>query len=483
MAESLKTKAVDGVLWSSINRFTTQGLGFIFNMIIARQLMPEAYGVIAMLNIFMSLSGTFIDSGFGNALMRKKDRTETDINTVYYFNLIVSILCYLVLFIASPAIARFYNMPLLEKVTKVIGITLMFNAIGGIQGTLLSIRIDFKTKTKIALICSLVSGFVGIILVYLGFGVWTLVIQQLVSSGIGCVVTCAYVRWVPKGEFSWQSFRELFSYGSKILASGFLGSIFGNLSDIVVGKVYSPSDLGEYSKSGSLAGFPANNITGVLMSVTFPVLTTIQDQPERLERYYKKIINLSAYVVFPVMIGIAAVADPLVRILLTDKWAGIIFLLQITCFDAMWSPVHAVNLNLLQVMGRSDYFLRIEILKKTISLIILAVTVPMGIVAMCYGKVVGSLIGLFINTYFTKKLIGYGFYDQLKGLMHILLHTLVMGAIAFAVVNLFDNNWVKLILGSFVGASYYVIVSKIFRFSELDDVFQIVKEKLHLEHN
>ena len=479
MGESLKNKAVNGILWSSLNRFTTQGLGFIFNMIIARQLMPEAYGVIAMLNIFMSLSGTFIDSGFGNALMRKNNRTETDINTVYHFNMVVSVVCYLLLFIASPAIARFYDMSLLEKVTKVIGITLIFNSIGGIQGTLLSIRIDFKTKTKIALMCSLMSGAVGVVLVYLGFGVWTLVIQQLVSSGLGCILTCAYVKWIPKLEFSWQSFRELFSYGSKILASGFLGSIFGNLSDIVVGKVYTPSDLGEYSKSGSLAGFPANNITGVLMSVTFPVLTTIQDQPERLERYYKKIINLSAYVVFPVMIGIAAVADPLVRILLTDKWAGIILLLQITCFDAMWSPVHAVNLNLLQVMGRSDYFLKIEIIKKILSLIILAATVPMGIVAMCYGKVVGSVLGLLINTYYTKKLIGYGFYDQLKGLFHILIHTLIMGLFALLVVHLFDNNWIKLLSASLVGSLYYIIGSKLFGFVELDDLIQIVKEKIH----
>ncbi len=481
MGDSLKNKAVNGVIWSAISRFSVQGLAFIFNMIIARQLMPEAYGVIAMLNIFISLSGTFIDSGFGNALMRKKDRTETDINTVYHFNMIVSVICYLVLFLASPAIARFYNMPLLEKVTKVIGITLIFNAIGTMQSTLLTIRIDFKTKTKIALISSISTGLVGIFLVYLGLGVWALVLQQLFSSIVGCIMNCVYVRWSPKLEFSWASFRELFSYGSKILMSGFLGSIFGNLSDIVVGKVYTPTDLGEYSKSGSLAGFPANNITGVLMSVTFPVLTTIQDQPERLERYYRKIINLSAYVVFPVMIGIAAVADPLVRILLTDKWAGIIFLLQITCFDAMWSPVHAVNLNLLQVLGRSDYFLKIEIIKKVISLIILAVTVPLGIVAMCYGKVVGSLIGLLINTYYTKKLIGYGFSAQLKGMFHILVNSLIMGTIAFIVVQSFDNNWVRLIAGSFAGATYYLLVSMILRFDELEDLLIIAKEQLHLK--
>ena len=479
MEDNLKSKAVSGVVWSAISRFSTQGLAFIFNLLIARQLMPEDYGVIAMLNIFLAISNTFIDSGFGNALMRKKDRTEADINTVFYFNVVISILCYFALFIASPAIARFYDMPLLEKVTKVIGVTLILNATGTMQSTILTIRIDFKTKTKISIIGSICTGIVGVVLVYAGYGVWALVLQQLFSCFIGCALNWFYVRWWPQLIFSWKSFKELFSYGSKILAAGMLNSVYGNLSDIIVGKVYSASDLGEYSKSGSLAGFPAKNLTGVLMSVTFPVLVSIQDQPERLEKYYKKIINLSVFAVFPIMIGIAAVADPLIRVLLTDKWAGIVYLLQITCFDAMWSPVHSINLSLMQVMGKSDYFLKLEIVKKILGLIILAATVPMGIVAMCYGKVIGSLIGLFINTYYTKKLIGYGIWDQLKGMTHILIHALVMGVIAFLTVKLFDNNIIRLVAGTLAGMIYYFSAAYIFKFPELDEMLLLVKEQFH----
>lgn len=475
--DNLKHKAVSGVIWSGISRFSVQGLAFIFNMIIARQLMPEAYGVVAIFTIFLSIADVFIDSGFGNALMRKKDRTEDDISTVFYFNTVIATLCYLIIFACAPVISHFYEMPELTKILRVIGLTLIFNALGTIQNTILTIRIDFKLKTHIALIGSVLTGAVGTIMVYKGFGVWTLVLQQLFNSFIGCALNWIYVHWMPKLRFSWKSFKELFSYGSKLLITALINSIYGNLSNIIVGKVYSATDLGEYSKARSLSNFPSNNINGIIMSVSFPVLVSIQDQKERLDNYYKKIINLSSFIIFPIMIGLAAVADPLIRLILTDKWEGIILLFQISCIAAMWTPIHSVNLNLLQVLGRSDFFLKLEIVKKIIGLLVLIITIPIGITAMCIGGVIQSLIFLFINTYYTKELMGYGIKEQLEGMAHILVHSMIMGLIAYFITTMIGNNLWRLICGSLAGMAYYFSASYLFKFPEMDELISIVKEQ------
>jgi len=479
MAEqSLKSKTFSGVVWSAVNRFAQQGIAFVFNILIARKLMPSDYGAIAMLGIFLALSYTFINSGFANALIRKKDRTENDYNTVFYFNVVISIVCYLILFFSAPAIARFYNLPILTSITRVVALTLLIDAFTAIQTTELTIRIDFKTKARVSVISSLLAGLISLYLAGNGLGVWALVWQQIASSTFGLIFYWFSVKWRPKLIFSWKSFKDMFSYGSKLLASSLLSTIYSNLSTIIVGKVYTSGDLGEYSKAQSFAGFPSSAITSIMQSVTFPVLASIQDQKERLERYYKQFINLSAFVIFPVMIGLAAVARPLITLLLKEQWLGMVPYLQIICLGSMWYPVHAINLNLLQVLGRSDYFLKLEIWKKAIGLVILIVTVPIGIIPMCIGQVVSSLIALFINTYYTKRLIGYGFWDQMKNLTHILLHSLVMGAIVLVIVRVLDGVWLQLICGVLAGIAYYFVGSYLFKFPELNELLTIAKEQI-----
>ena len=472
---SLKDKTVKGVIWSSIDRFSAQGIQFVFSILIARLLMPEDYGVIAMLGIFMAVSQTFIDSGFGTALIRKIDRTETDFSTVFYFNIVVATLLYLVLFFSAPAIAHFYNTPLLESVTKVVALNLIISSLSGIHNAKLSIAIDFKSRAKISIITTLLTGAVGLWMAYAGYGVWALVVQNLFSSVLRTVMLWIIVKWRPQLIFSLKSFKELFSFGSKLLASGLLDTLYNNIYTLVIGKVFSPSTLGVYSKAKTLAEFPSSNITGVLQRVTFPVLSTIQNDELKLADAYKRFLKLSAFVVFPLMVGLAAVADPFIRLALTNKWEGAIILLQIICFALMWYPIHAINLNILQVKGRSDYFLKLEIIKKVQGVLILVVTVPMGIVAMCCGKVISSLISLIWNTHYTKKLIGYGYFAQMKDLLPILIHSLIMGGIVLLVVHFMPTLWLKLIVGVLVGMVYYIAGAYIMKFPEMDELLRIMK--------
>lgn len=474
---SLKDKTVKGVFWSSIDRFTSQGISFVFSLLIARMLMPSDYGVIAMLGIFMAVSSCFIDSGFGTALVRKIDRTEVDFSTVFYFNNVAAVLFYGLLWLASPYIAAFYELPLLEDVTKVVGLNLIVGALGGIQGAKLSIAIDFKTRAKISVITNLFTGIVGLFLAYQGYGVWALVFQGLSSNILRTILLWCYVKWTPQWMFSWKSFREMFSFGSKMLASGLLDTTYNNIYTIVIGKCFHSSALGVYSRADGLAQFPSSNITSVLQSVTFPVLSSIQNDEERLAMGYKKLLRLSAFIIFPLMVGLAAVADPFIRLVLTDKWEGTIYYLQILCFALMWYPIHAINLNLLIAKGRSDYFLKLEVIKKIQGVIVLCVTVPLGLVVMCYGRIISSLISLIWNTYYTKKIIGYGYVQQMKDLMHIFIHALLMGAITFYVVSIASTLWLKLILGVLTGMAYYLLGAYLMKFEEMQELILILKRK------
>ena len=476
---SLKEKTVKGVVWSSVDRFFSQGIQFIFSILIARLLLPSDYGTVAMLNIFLAISQTFIDSGFGTALIRKIDRTEEDFSTVFYFNIAAALAFYGILWFTAPYIADFYDIPLLKDITRVVALTLVFGSFSGIQSARLSIAIDFRSRAIISITVTLVTGALGLWMAYSGYGVWALVMQSVVSSLLRTILLWAFVRWMPKLVFSWKSFKELFSFGSKLLASGLLDTAYNNIYTLVIGKVFSSSALGVYSRADSLAQYPSSNITSVLQGVTFPVLSSIQNEPERLTSAYKKFIRLSAFVVFPLMIGLSAVADPLIRLVLTDKWEGAIYLLQIICFSMMWYPVHAINLNLLQVEGRSDYFLKLEIIKKIQGVIVLCITIPLGLVTMCYGRVVSSVLCLVYNTYYTKKLIDYGFALQMKDLLPILAHSLVMGVIVWMIVLFLPSLWLQLVVGVIAGAAYYLVGAYIMRFDELNELLSL----LHIRKN
>lgn len=371
MSDSLKSKTVSGVLWSAIERFSLQGVQFIINVLMARLLLPSDYGMIGMLAVFLQISQTFIDSGFSDALVQKKDRTETDLSTVFYFNIVISVLLYLLLFIGAPFIAQFYHMPELTLVTRIVMLNLIFSSFAAVPKIILVIKIDFKTQSKISLISAVVSGGIGITMAYKGYGVWSLVFQSLLNILLITFLSFYYINWRPLKTFSKDSFQNLFSFGSKLLFSRLIHALYYNLYAIVIGRRYSSAELGYYTRAEQFAIFPSGNINAIISRVTFPILSSIQDDDERLASAYRKYIKLASFLIFPLMIGLAVLAKPLIILLLTEKWIMTVVLLQILCFDWMFDHLSIINLNLLYVKGRSDWAFRLEIIKKTIATLIL----------------------------------------------------------------------------------------------------------------
>jgi len=475
--ESLKSKTVSGVIWSCIERFSVQGIQFVIMIVMARLLLPSDYGMIGMLAIFIAVSQTIIDSGFSNALIRKTDRSETDYATVFYFNIVVGLLLYGILFASAPLIADFYETPQLVALTRVIGLNLFFNSLAVVQRAILTIQVDFKTQAKASFGAAVLSGGVGIGLAYGGFGVWALVLQTILNGLINTVLLWIYSKWKPLKVFSWQSFRELFAFGSKLLLSGLLDTVFRNIYTIVIGKKFASTDLGYYTRADQFAQFPSSNLTGILQRVTFPVLSEIQHDRERLASAYRKFLRLSAYLIFPLMTGLAALAFPVIHCILTEKWIFSAVLLQILCFSYMWYPVHAINLNLLQVEGRSDLFLRLEVYKKILSVCVLVVTIPLGLVAMCWGTIVSSLLALVINTYYTGKLIHIGLFKQLKDLSPALFYSISMSAVIWFSVRFFEPQLMKLVVGIIIGIVYYFLISYLTKSQDLKEVCLLLKRK------
>ncbi|MFA7116542.1 MAG: lipopolysaccharide biosynthesis protein [Bacteroidales bacterium] len=477
MSKSLKKETINGLKWSAIERFSAQGVQFIIQIILARILFPSDYGIIAMLAIFIAISQTFVDSGFSNALIRKLDRNEDDNTTAFLFNIVVGLIFYGILFLCSPLIADFYKIPLLSPVTKLLGLSVFFNSLCIVQQAILSIKLDFKTQTYVSLLSVIISGILAVYLAIIGYGVWALAWQVVIASFLRAFFLWIFVKWRPKGRFTKKSFKALFGFGSKLLASGLLDTIYNNIYLIVIGKVYDSKSLGFYSKAKDFSAYPASSITSIIQRVTYPVLSKMQDENERLRINYRKILRLSAFIFFPIMIGLSAAADPFIRLLLTDKWENSIILLQILCFVMMWYPIHAINLNLLQVKGRTDLFLKLEIYKKIMTTVILVITSPFGIIVMCYGQILNSILSLIINTYYTGKLINVGFVKQMKDLLPIIVRCLIMYALIMIMNNFIDNNVVKLSLDILLGFSVFVSLSYIRKSGELRELINIIKHK------
>lgn len=475
--ESLKQKTKSGLLWSSIERFSNQGVQFLFSIMLARLLAPSDYGIVAMVVIFFAIAQTFVNSGFSSAIVRKKNRTEADLSTCFYFNILVGFGFYILLFLCSPFIADFYDQPILSPIVKISGLTVLINSLCIVQQAQFTIRIDFKTQAKVTLTSTVISGILGILLAYLGYGVWALVWQGVIGSFIRMLLLWLFSKWRPRESFSKDSFHYLFGYGSKLLASGLLDTTYNNIYPIVIGKFYSPAQLGNFSRAQGWASLPSSNITDILQRVTFPVLTEMQDDDERLATNYRKLLRLSAFVVFPLMMLLAAVASPLVRVVITSKWDACVPYLQIICFAMMWYPIHAINLNLLQVKGRSDLFLRLEIIKKVVGVSVMCVTIPLGVTAMCFGMVFTSINALFINTYYTGKLINVGYLTQMKDLLPIIFISLLVGACAYASTWLFSTEWIKLFMAVVIGGIMYLILSNFFAKDEYIEVMNVIKRK------
>lgn len=478
MASDLKKKTAKGMFWSAVERFSTQGIQFLFGIVLARLLTPADYGVIAMLTIFLAICQTFIDSGFANAIIRKIDRTEKDMATMFFFNIGMSLVCYAILFFTAPFIASFYNMPELTLVLRVLALRLIVQSFSTVQVTNLTIKIDFKKQAKISLASAIISGIVGIGFAYNGYGVWSLVIQALFCSTFNAFLYWLTVRWHPQYFFDKESFKNLFSYGSKLLISGLLDTVYNNLYPLVIGKFYTPAQLGAFAKADHFSQFPSQNIMRILHRVSFPVLSALQNDPQRMRNSFLKFINYSALIIFPLMLGLLALSKPMTLLLLTERWKEMIPLLQILCIAMMCYPVHAINLNILQVLGRSDLFLKLEVIKKVIGLAILLITLPIGITAMCIGQIVDSILGLFINTYYSKKFINAGIGEQLKFLFPTLFNSTAMAAIILVINNFMpqDEYGLQIGVGLTVGILYYLTTNYLFNKDVFKEILSLLKK-------
>ncbi len=474
---NLKQETAKGFFWSAIERFSVQGLQFLMGLVLARLLLPSDYGLVGMLAIFLAISQTFVDSGFSSALIQKKNRTDTDYSTAFFFNIGVGLFFYLVLFFTAPLIANFYDTPELTSLTKVIGLNVFITSLAVVQRAKLTIKLDFKTQAKASLTSVFIGGCVGIAMAYKGYGVWALVVQSLLRNGLNTIFLWFLSKWIPKAVFSTTSFKKLFSFGSKLLGAGLLNTIFQNIYLLVIGKLFSASELGFYTRAQQFQKMPSQNITGIIQRVTFPVLSSIQDDDEKLIKAYRSFIRLSAFVVFPLMIGLAVVAEPLIRLILTEKWMPTVPLLQLLCIAGMLYPVHAINLNILNVKGRSDLFLKLEIIKKILITIAILITFSFGVKAMVIGQIFTSFISFFINTHYSSKMINYGAWKQIKDMLPITIITLLMAFGICMAMPIVDSDALKLLIGIVVGIIIYLVSAKIGNFNELNEIVSLIKNK------
>lgn len=475
---SLKQQTKKGLYWSALGNFANQGMRFAFGIILARLLSPDAYGVIGMLSIFMCIVSTFIDCGFSQALISKQNRTQADFSTEFWFNIGVGIAGYFILFLSSPWIADFYNMPILSPILKVIGLGIVINSLCVVQSAQFAIQLDFKTPAKISVFTQMVSGIVGIALAYCGWGVWALVFQQVGSSLFNAILLWRLAGWRPTMEFSKDSFRYLWGYGSKVLGASLIQQVYDNLYPLVIGKFFNASQLGLYSRANGFATLPSTNLSSILGSVTFPVLSKLNNDKDKLIAVYVKMIRCTSFLVFPLMIGMAAVAGPLVKLLLNPQWNGCIIMLQILCFALIWQPLSFLQINLLKVVGRTDIILKLEILKRSVGLITIFVSIPFGVIGMCWGFALFYIYSFTLNTVFTSKTFQISFKRQIKDIIPILLNALIMGLVVY-VCTLFLQISVFLlfILCILIGIVYYYITSRLFMKQLMFDTLSMIKKK------
>lgn len=475
MEENLKKKTLSGLIWQYAEKCGTQVVGFVVSIILARLLTPADYGLIGLITVFISIALVFARSGMGQALVQKKDANDEDFSTVFYFSLAVSVILYLVLFFAAPVIAEFYHEPKLISVIRVLGITIIIGAVYSVQQAKVQREMNFKKFFYATLIGTLISAGIGIAMAYSGYGVWALVGQQISAQLINIIVLFVTVKWRPKLIFSVQKMKQLFGFSWKILVSALIDTFYNNIYSLIIGKFYSSADLGYYNRGKQYPMLVVENVNGSINSVIFPVLSKIQDDKERFKATVRRSIKTSTYIIFPLMAGLAAVAEPLVRIMLTDKWLPAVPFIQFCCFTYAFWPVHTANLQAVKALGRSDVFLKLEIIKKTYGVVILIATIPFGLTAMMFGRCIATVLSSIVNASPNKKLMNYSYIEQIKDMLPSMVLSLVMCGVVLLVGTLKINLYILLILQVVVGVIVYVLLSTIFKLECFEYVLGVLK--------
>ncbi len=465
---SLGNKMFNGMAWSAIERISIQAIQFVLGIILARILTPKEYGIIGILLVFIVVSQVFIDSGFTKALIQKQDRTENDISTVFFFNIIISIVCYIIIWILAPFVAQFYEIESLSILLRVLALSLISNALFTVPATLYTIELDFKTLTKINLIATLLSGGVAIYLAYSGYGVWSLVFQTIIKSFSTLIFMWFFLRWKPKWLFSKSSIKSLFSFGSKLLASSLLNVIVNNFYSLFIAKFISAKDLGYYTRGTQFSDVIFSTVNAIFDRVLLPGLSSVQNQHDILIKHTRTIIRATALFVIPLFLFIAVMSKPIVVYLLTDKWILAVPILQIFCVARLITIISGINVNLLYTIGRTDLALRQQYLKIIVRVVFFIVALNYGIVFIALAELASTAVHFFINTYYPGKIMKYGPLNQLKDLSTIIISSIIMVISVFIITFYLDNDLIKLLVAPIVAGSIYYFLIKLFKIKELD---------------
>lgn len=466
MQESLKSKTVKGTFWSAADAFLGQGVTFIVGIILARMLTPAEYGLIGIVLIFTIVLSGVVDSGFSNALIRKKDTTDDDYNTMFITNMAISLAMFLLLYLSAPLIAQFFSRSELVDLCRVMGLILIIQALSITQTTILTKQIDFKTKTKASFITAIASGVVGVGMAYADFGVWALVGQQISKSAFYTIMLWILVRWWPKLSFNKDSFHYMWGFGWKLMVSGILNNIWNQMYQVVVGKFYSPATLGQYTRSKEYAGIFSQNFTLIIQRVSYPALAEVQDDTIKMVQAYRKVIKVSMFITIVCMILLGAISEPLLYCLIGPQWGEAASYLPLICLSMVLYPLHSINLNMLQIQGRSDIFLYLEIIKKIIGVVPLLLGIFVNIYWMLWGVVVTGVIAFFLNSYYTGKKLNYNSWMQLKDISGSFALSFIIAIVVYFMKYLPFSYWIILPMQLAMGGVMLLLICEKFEMEE-----------------
>lgn len=476
---SLKKQVTSGIIWTFGQQFGIQLINFVVSIILARLLLPEEFGLIGMISVFIGVGNALLNAGLTNSLIRSKDLDQGDYSTVFFFNLFSSIIIYVVIYFSAPLIADFYDQPLLTSIVRLYCISFIIAAFMAVQQARMTKNMEFKTQTIISLPSLIVGGGVGITMAYMGYGVWSLVWNQLVTQSVRSIQFWIYSGWQPSLVFDNNKFKEHFSFGYKITLSNLIGKIFDNSYPIIIGRFFAASQVGFYTRAETMKNLPVKNISLALNRVTYPLFSTIQDDNVRLKSVYKKLMKMVVFVVAPVMVFSAVLAEPVFRFLLTEKWLPAVPYFQILCVAGILYPVHMYNLNVLTVKGRSDILLKLTIIKNVLLTLAIIIGVQFGIFGLLYAQVILSLVSFFINAFYTDKFIDYSAFEQTRDLIPIVILSIAAGAGIFFVDMWLSEglDFVRIVTGSLIGVVIYLLLSYMFNFSSLFELKKLLLKK------
>lgn len=479
---SLKQTALEGVFWSGLEQFGNHLISFVVSIVLARLLLPEEFGLIAMLMVFMAVGKTLMDSGLTSSLIRSEEATDEDYSTVFYFNLVGSISVYGLISLSAPQISNFYDQPLLTDIIRIYCVVFIIDAFSAIQRTRLTKMMDFKTQMKVSTPSLVISGFVGIALASSGYGVWSLVWSRIAQSLAATSQLWYWSKWRPLWLFSKEKFKHHFNFGFKLMFSGILDTLFVNAYPIIIGKFFSPAQVGFYSRADSLQMLPVRLVSGIVSKITYPLFSQIQNDDVRLKNVYKRIMQMVIFLVAPTLIILAVMAEPIFRFLYTEKWLPAVPYFQILCAAGILYPIHAYNLQILNVKGRSDLFLKLEVIKKILLVSVILIAFQFGIYGLLYGSVLFSLSAFFINTHFTGKFINYSAWNQTKDLLPSIVLALISGALVYGIDLLLieggNKDFLRIVIGGLTGFVAFSLLAISFKLDALQELKLIIQRKV-----